>query len=245
MRATNEELVIRHAEVIEKYPSPEIWIDALFKEERITRKDVWGTPDDYRALLWETINRKIAETRGNNIEHDAFQYQIEDLLGNTLDDFKNKRWQSNHINITNSISKLMKDYGRMPSVVEISNEAQLSRQTVNRHMKEYSTDHLFAEELNKFKFMSTKVLAKVFSFAVNGDVKAAKLYFEMVGGIGIKADNTTFVQNQLNNFIVVNGMVIKQGAIKKLNPQQLIQIEDIAKTAQEIELNTSIKANTQ
>ncbi len=86
--------------------------------------------------------------------------------------------------MTWAIATLMQEYGRMPSVAVIANKSELSRQSIHKHLKEYATAPLFLEIQEPFRFMTSKVLARVFKFAVNGDMRAAKLYFDVLGNLG-------------------------------------------------------------
>ncbi|MEX1187610.1 MAG: hypothetical protein WED33_00020 [Bacteroidia bacterium] len=65
--------------------------------------------------------------------------------------------------------------------------------------------------------MASKVLAKVFNFAVNGDMVAPKLYFSVMGAID-KGQNSknTLMQNQ-NNYIQINGTVLSQESVRQFN----------------------------
>jgi len=79
--------------------------------------------------------------------------------------------------------------------------------------------------------MTSKVLAKVFQFAVNGDMRAAKIYLNIFGSVNnVQPPNNTLIQNQ-NNFIQINGTVISQETVMHLNSDQLNMIENILKTA--------------
>ena len=63
---------------------------------------------------------------------------------------------------------------------------------------------LYLEQVKQFKFMTSKVLARIFHFAVNGDVAAAKLYFSVMGNLNNgQSSNNTLIQNQ-NNFIQIS-----------------------------------------
>ena len=63
--------------------------------------------------------------------------------------------------------------------------------------------------------------------AFNGDTKAAKLYLDVVGNTqGL----ISTIRNQ-NNYIQINGLILSQESVKKLNPEQLGTIESILKTA--------------
>ena len=73
--------------------------------------------------------------------------------------------------------------------------------------------------------------APAISLAINGDTKAAKLYFSVMGDLNNDHPlNNTLIQNQ-NNYIQINGTVLSQEAIKQLNPEQLNTIESILKEA--------------
>jgi len=76
--------------------------------------------------------------------------------------------------------------------------------------------------------MASKVLAKMFQFAVNGDTGAAKIFLKAVGAMNETGTNSTLIQTQ-NNFVQINGMVIKQEALMQLAPEQLSTIESILK----------------
>lgn len=108
----------------------------------------------------------------------------------------------------------------MPSKAEIAVTAELSRQTVHKHLKEYINHPLHLGQIEQFKFMSSKVLTKMFQYAVNGNVSAAKLYFNVVGGLNNQEQttNNTLIENQ-NNYIQINGTVLSQDTIKHLNTE--------------------------
>lgn len=119
----------------------------------------------------------------------------------------------------------------MLTIHEIATKTELSRQTVHKHLKDYPSHPMFLDQVEQFKFMTSKVLAKVFNFAVNGDTAAAKLYLTYIGNLN--NNNTiksTLIQNQ-NNYIQINGKVLSQETIKHLNPDQLKTIEKILKAA--------------
>lgn len=119
----------------------------------------------------------------------------------------------------------MNEYGSMPSKNQIAAKTELSRQTVHKHLKEYTSDPRFLEQIEQFRFMTSKVLAKVYQFAINGDMRAAKLYFEVVGNLSA---NPTVVNTQ-NNYIQINEFKLTQESIKQLKPEQLQRVEDLLK----------------
>ena len=117
----------------------------------------------------------------------------------------------------------------MPSKVEIAKKTELSRQTIHKHLKEYKTHPLFLGQMEQFNFVSSKLLAKVFQYAINGDIAAAKLYFSVIGYSNAgQQQNNTMIQNQ-NNYIQINGTVLSQETIQQLDAEQLNSIEKVLK----------------
>ena len=112
----------------------------------------------------------------------------------------------------------MQEYGRMPTTTEIATKTELSRQTIHKHLKEYISHPQYLEQVEQFRFMTSKVLTKVFQFAVTGDMRAAKLYLNVIGNLNGQPSNNILIQNQ-NNFIQINGTVLSQETIKHLNPE--------------------------
>jgi Cdc6-like AAA superfamily ATPase len=118
----------------------------------------------------------------------------------------------------------MLDYGRMPSKTEIGTEAGLSRQTVHKHLTNFTAHPLYQEELEQHRFMSSRILAKLFSLASMGDVRAAKLYLDATCNSAETRTPRTIIEHQ-NNYIQINETVLSQETIKGLDPAQLESIE--------------------
>lgn len=211
---------------LQKFTETEIKINKLLSLEKITPSDLELLSQPVIKRFLEIISEKFNTLKGT--ERDKFYNKIEPI---TTDKTKNEMWESNHFQITCAISTLMQEYGRMPSKTELAAKTELSRQTIHKHLNEYSNHSQYLGEVEQFRFMTSKVLAKVFKFAVNGDMRAAKLYFNVMGNLNNgQTSNSTLIRNQ-NNYIQINGMVLDQEAIKQLNPHQLNIIEGILKTA--------------
>lgn len=211
---------------LQKFTDTEAKINNVLSLEQITVKDLEQFSETEKIRLYGIIAKKWNELKG--VENDMFYKKIEPILHETT---KNEHWESNHNHIIWAISTLMQEYGRMPSKTEIATKTELSRQTVHKHLKEYMNHPQYLGQIEQFKFMASKVLARVFQFAVNGDIGAAKLYFNVIGFMNNQqAQNSTLIQNQ-NNYIQINGTVLSQETIKHLNPEQLNTIETILKTA--------------
>jgi hypothetical protein len=197
-------------------------LDDLLKLETITPGDIKDLTKEERQKLYSVLTEKFNDSK--DVKRDKVTKQIERIAHT---DFKNQVWEENHLKITGAISNLMAKNGVMPSRTQIAKETELSRTTVNNHLKEYSSHPLFLEQAEQFRFMSSRVLAKVFDYAINnGDVKAAKLFLTAIGG----TEGNTTIKNQ-NNYIQINGMVINQETVKLLTHEQLSNIESILKAA--------------
>jgi len=203
-------------------------INKIFSLEQITLSDLKSLSDPEKDRFIDVFIEKLSDlSKLKGIERDKFLKKIELILDNTT---KNQLWENNHNQIIWAISNLMQEYGRMPTKTEIAIKTELSRQTIHKHLKEYTSHPQYLQQVEQFRFMTSKVLAKVFQFAVNGDIGAAKLYFNVMGNLNGQPSNNILIQNQ-NNFIQINGTILSQETIKNLNPEQLNTIETILKTA--------------
>lgn len=120
----------------------------------------------------------------------------------------------------------------MPTKNVIARETGLSRQTVAKHFAAYKRHPGFTAEMEQFKFMAPNVLANVFKCALSGDMRAARLYFEMVGATGRQPANT--VLNEQNNYIQINNTKLSQQNLEQLSAGQLNQIENIIRNREYI-----------
>ena len=195
-------------------------VNDVLKLKKITDDDLADFTNDERKHLAAICTHKLENLMGD--EREDFINKIELI---TAPITKTQNWEINHQRITVAISKLMQDNGFMPSKTDLARETGLSRQTICKHLKEYKAQPEYLEEMEQFKFMVPKVIAKVFKFAVNGDIKAARLYLEMVGVINKKQVNT--VVNEQNNYIQINNTILSQENLKRLSAEQLSQIENV------------------
>jgi hypothetical protein len=194
--------------------------DHLLSLEKITLKDIKDLGMPERHLLGKIITNKLEQLTGT--ERDNFLNKIELVMAA---DMKNIVWERNHMVISEAISNFMRKYGVMPTKNAIADETGLSRQTVSTHFKEYTSHPEFTAQVEQFKFMSHNILANVSKHALNGDMRAAKLYLEMVGAINKQQPGT--VINKQNNYIQINNTILSQENLKQLTADQLNQIENI------------------
>lgn len=188
----------------------------LFEKEIITEKDLAMLTKDQAEHFRNFITEKLNNSRGEEL--DKLREKVYPILSQKT---KNEIWEHNHRLIIQEITKFIEEYGRMPLRVDIAGRVGLSRQTLYKHFKEYKENPLYTDHLETFRFMTEKLIAKMFQYALHGDVKAGRLYFEMIGQMGgpvIKIQT---------NYIQVNNLIISEERLKALSPEQLTKIEEI------------------
>ncbi|MCR8560665.1 hypothetical protein KXD93_23620 [Mucilaginibacter sp. BJC16-A38] len=195
-------------------------ITSLLRLEKITLSDLDKFDTSERQYLGATLTKMLESFKGE--ERDDFLTKIEDVIPVTN---KQVIWEYNHLKITEAISKLIEKYGCMPTQNHIVEETGLSRQTINKHLKEYQTHDGYARQMEQFKIMTPKLMAKVYKSAVNGDVRAARLYLETFGATNKRQGKT--VVNSQNNYIQINNTILSQENLKRLSAEQLKQIESV------------------
>ncbi|GAB3904452.1 helix-turn-helix domain-containing protein [Mucilaginibacter boryungensis] len=195
-------------------------IENLLKQPTISRDDLEPFNSLERKRLAETCTAMLAKLK--DTERDDFFAKIDAVITPFT---KSDIWYYNHAAITDAISALMLQYGTMPGRKEIAEKTGLSRQTINKHLKEYHRQPQFAAGMEQFSFMAPSVLTSVFKSALKGDTKAARLYLEITGAVNKSRANT--VINEQNNYIQINNTILSQENLNQLTAEQLNQIESI------------------
>jgi DNA-binding transcriptional regulator YhcF (GntR family) len=209
--------------------------EKIFEQENVSNEDMQKLTDaDFVEFLKSFVNKCNTilkkSTGNNNVELLNLVSKFEDKVISHLStgnfNLKNYSWSCNQRLILSTLSTKLQEYGRMPSMVELADLTGLSRQTINKHLKDFENNPLHIEHYNQFKFLATKVLASLFSYAIQGDTKACIAYLKVVGMMNT---NTTQqpVNNTQNNYIQINGLTITQNALDNLNSEQLEQLQSI------------------
>jgi len=208
---------------LQKFTESELKVSKILELERITEKDLTDLTVKEKNDLQEIIVSQFNTFKGDDL--DVLMYKIDDILPI---DTRNQLWENNHYKISVAMTKLMKEQGFMPTKNQIAVESGLSRQTIHKHINDYSSNPLYLKDVEQFRFLSNKVLARVFKFAVDGDLKACRLYFDVVGGLNNQV-KSSMKDVQQNNYIQINNTVLSQEALKELNIDQLNSIEAVLK----------------
>jgi AraC-like DNA-binding protein len=206
---------------LQMFNDSDINIQKILKLDLITMNDLEKLSEQEKESLSEILSEKINSLKG--IERDKFLEKIDAI---TDSETRNQLWESNHISITWAISNLTQENGRMPTQIEIANKSGLSRQTIQKHFKEFSSNPYFIDYFNQMKFMSHKVIGKLLKCALQGDIKASRLFLEVTGQLNKDQGKATYIENQ-NNYLQINNTRLTEEAIKNLPHEKLLQIEEL------------------
>jgi len=138
----------------------------------------------------------------------------------------NKIWENNHTAIVRAISILMNEHGRVPGTAEIAAQTELSRQTVAKHLETFTSHPLYREEIEQFRSQSKDVLAIVSNHALNGNMKAIKLYLHIVTEMNAHPDQKPL---EYECCLLVNRTKFDQAKIDRLTQQQRDEIFNIVR----------------
>ena len=189
----------------------------LLKHKRVTKDDMGKLTEDEKIRFGELSTDYMSKLTPD--QRDEFLEKIRDV---TAEPTISGMWQYNHAGILYAISSLLQETGRMPKREEIAERAKVSRKTVYEHLRDYATHPLYLEQMQKFRFLSERVLAEVCKAALQGDSGSQKLFFNVMGMLN-NGNGTT--QN-----IQINGLTINQAIIQRLQPDQLAIIEGVLKS---------------
>lgn len=146
-----------------------------------------------------------------------------------MDAEQSRQWDENHKAIMDCIHKYMQSNFQTPTIAYVAEKTGLSRPTVRKHIRNFSTQPNFEDHTAIYKFMTTSILRQLYSQAMYGEVRAARLYLELMGVI----KNNQVVNN---NFIMCKQPTLKLDAveineefIENLSPTVRTKLEDVLK----------------
>ncbi len=140
-------------------------------------------------------------------------------------------WEENHAIIINFIRDWAHRYNSVPSKTEISIRLGLSRKTVSKHLSDFKENQKYKDRQEAEAFMLDAIKDRVAASALNGDIKAAKLYWDFAGQLNHSSNpekGHTYINNQ-HNYLQLNGITLTQELIASLTPEQLSKIEEVLK----------------
>ena len=155
----------------------------LFYAEAVTDADVQQLPVGEQQQFIEEVTR-LARTYNDSEDHKDWERL--DQLMQILEPMQNKdtrrsNWNEHHKRIKRAISTHLKEYHAMPTITAISEKARLSRTTVYKHLQEMKYSQHLRHEVEKYEMGLFAIMDKLMGQGLEkGDVKAMRLYFEIV-----------------------------------------------------------------
>jgi hypothetical protein len=95
--------------------------------------------------------------------------------------------------------------------------------TIDKHIGEYRESSYYNKRQEDMVLMRERILSWCYKAAINGDMKAARLFLETSKG----SQPDTLIQNQQNNYIQINQFKLSQDVVQQLTPDQLKQVENV------------------
>ena len=201
---------------LQKFTDSE-FLDRLLNQSKIGNEDINKLTSKQLILFNDFFAKNY-----NEAKDEAKDQLLNKVIDSLPEKKRNQIWEINHSNIMNAITDYVQTCGGMPTKSRIAEYTGLSRQTVDKHFKEFQTSPLYRGIDEQFKFMIPKVMAEVLRHSINGDMRAARLFLDIATGTKGKAR----INNQ-NNFIQINGIELTEEKISKLRPEQLQTIEAV------------------
>ena len=196
--------------------------DLLKNDNPMSQQDFDKLSLRKRKQLERQVNAKLSKLKGEDCDK-----LISKFLPFLPKEEKNRLWMINHTRIKNSLHRLLNEFNRTPSTIEIAKDTELSRQTVHKHLKEFDTNELYDEEIRKYEIMLPDVLGHLYRFGTNGwkpDIRALRLFFDIIKHTQTKTNQETNIQN---NFIQINNIRLDQQTVQSLPKDSLNEIEKI------------------
>ena len=202
---------------LQKFTKLEQKTKELLALEMITKEDIEGLTQDQIDHFQKVTMEKLNNSEG--AELDNLREKIDPILSQQT---KNDIWENNHRKIIQETSNFISEFGRMPLKIDLAQRVGLSRQTLNKHLKEYKNHSLYKDHFESFSFMTEKLMSKMFQFALRGDVKAARLYFDILS----RNETGNYIKSQ-KNYIQFNNLIISEENLKALTRDEFAKIEEI------------------
>jgi DNA-binding transcriptional ArsR family regulator len=200
--------------------------------------------DPYFSLF--VGNTSMAQSSLDRLDHDG-QAVIEDVLKTAVaqkereseklaesgicdeEETRKRTWEHNHFVILQHTGVLMMENGRMPNHTELAERSGLTRQTIARHLREYSSEPLYEAELEQLRSLAPEIMNRVaIRAAVNKDLKAAKLFYKVLTEICPPSASNL---GKKNDYLVLNEIIITKELMKTLSEEQEQKIYEVLKNS--------------
>lgn len=192
----------------------------LLQSSTITREQLNELTEQERVLFEKELTKRFNRVK-TGIEKEKLWNFVEPIA---TEQTKNDYWEGNHKAITSALDHYVNQHNKLPSKSVLAEITGLSRQTIHKHLNEYKQAAFFQFQQEAFSLLTTGLLAKLYNFAAEGNVQAAKLYFEMTGSYS-PTKRTIEQHSTTNNFIQINNTLFSQESLKQISPEKLAEVE--------------------
>lgn len=165
----------------------------ILEKESITYSDLELLTADELDKFYTKCDEIMPKLKGN--ERDKFTKKIWSILS---EDGKNILWMNNHEKIKNALHESITNNGYFPNASRLVELTGLSRQTIYKHLNTFKDSEFHNEYKDACKVLESNVIQLVYQLAMNGDLKACKLFLEFSGAIN-KMNPSTYIDKQQNN----------------------------------------------
>jgi hypothetical protein len=203
---------------MEILPQTQQKFDNLLQLNRIERQHLDILSETEKELFLQTLSSKIPTLSGTQLDH--FIEQTKLILNH------DEIWELNHLKISILVERYIIQNGCIPTIADIAHATKLTRKTVTKHLNLFLNSTIVKEQKQTMQVMLARVIGKVLQQALCGDIKAARLYYDMASTQKPETPAT-----KQNNYIQINNTLINQQILQLLEPDQLTQIENIISQA--------------
>jgi hypothetical protein len=208
-----------NSQLATRLPKPvEDLLKQIIQRPSLTIDQIFELSEEEKGKIKTVLTAGYLTLAGD--DRDIFLEKTDEIISKGS---RNEIWERNHWCILNVISWQTIHQRQIPSVKSIAEETGLSRVTVAKHLKEYYDSETYKEKESAYKFLREKLLTRIYSYAYDGNMKAAKIFMDAT----TDSKSHLTINNQENNFIQINGLTITQAAIKNLSPEKLQKLQDI------------------
>ena len=205
---------------LQKFTKPNEKLQEILDKSYLLEEDLIGLTEEELEELEFHAGTSVNKLDGIENLRQGNRYSV--LFNNRV---KNQLWENNHNLILGTIDQLMRELFRMPSTTEIAKETGLSRVTINKHLREFKSSSEYKKEINRFELMKNSLLARMYNFACQGDMKAAQIFLQNIGSPSHNSPPSN--RREQKNYIQINNTMLSQDRISTLTEEQIKQLENI------------------
>lgn len=192
-------------------------VEQLLKGTTITPEQLAGLSRAEKDLLADTLTKQFNSATVPT-ERDRLWGLIET---NAPAELRRDYYESNHRQIVAALVNYLNEFGHLPTKQRLSDITKLSRQTIYKHLRDYKESSSYLKEQQELlELLGEQLISKVLAAAWQGDIRAAKLFFELTGRLKSASGTTT-------NYVQINNTIFSQESLSQLPPEQLAEVEKL------------------